>query len=48
MIRHAHNGPRLSMLVDDGYGNTTRITFDQLVTRIITGWYEWNEPTRAR
>jgi hypothetical protein len=40
MTKHTARGTRLSMWVDDGFGNLTRITFDQLVTRLASGWRE--------
>ena len=40
MIRHAQRGSRMSIWVDDGFGNLKRITFDQLITRIQSGWGE--------
>jgi hypothetical protein len=35
---HGTRGARVSLWVDDGYGNLTRITFLQIQCRIATGW----------
>lgn len=40
MTIHAQRGTRFSLHVDDGFGNTNLITFQQLVTRIVSGWPE--------
>lgn len=40
MTMHTKRGTRFSLHVDDGFGNTTLITFDQLVTRFASGWRE--------
>ena len=40
MTKHTTRGARPSVWVDDGFGNLTRITFHELVTRIVAGWPE--------
>lgn len=41
MTKHTTRGSRLSLYPDDGFGNCqTRITFQQLITRIVTRWGE--------
>lgn len=40
MTMHTERGTRPSLWVDDGFGHLTRITFDQLITRITSGWPE--------
>jgi hypothetical protein len=40
MTKHTRRGTRLDLYVDDGFGNCRLITFQQLVTRIVSGWPE--------
>ncbi len=40
MTIHTRRGTRPALYVDDGFGNCRRITFQQLVTRIVSGWPE--------
>lgn len=40
MTLHTNRGCRPSLWVDDGFGHLTRITFAELVTRIVSGWPE--------
>lgn len=40
MTKHTHRGVRASLWVADDFGNLSRITFDQLTTRIVSGWGE--------
>jgi hypothetical protein len=40
MTNHTSRGVRPSLYADDGFGNLIRIDFDQLVTRMVTGWRE--------
>lgn len=40
MTRHTTRGVRPSVWVDDGFGHLTRITFDQLIARLVSGWTE--------
>lgn len=38
MTLHCARGVRVSLWVDDGFGNLTRITFAKIQCRIATGW----------
>lgn len=38
MTLHGTRYPAVSLWVDDGFGNLKRINFDQLITRLVTGW----------
>lgn len=38
MSRHHSRGTRISLWVDDGFGNLTRVNFGQIISRITTGW----------
>jgi hypothetical protein len=40
MSIHTKRGTRQSLWVADDYGNLSRITFAQLITRIQAGWGE--------
>ena len=40
MTLHTRRGTRLSVWVDDGYGNLTRIEYDQVIARFMAGWRE--------
>lgn len=40
MTMHTRRGTRFSLHVDDGFGNTKLITFQQLITRLQSGWTE--------
>jgi hypothetical protein len=40
MTKHYNRGTRSTLWVDDGFGNLTRINFDQLITRLVSGWDE--------
>lgn len=40
MSVHYLRGTRYSLWVDDGFGQLTRITFGQLISRIESGWRE--------
>ena len=40
MTLHTDRGLRPSLWVDDGFGTLTRITYDELLTRIVSGWRE--------
>jgi len=40
MTKHTHRGVRVSLWVDDGFGQLKRINFAQLTTRITSGWGE--------
>lgn len=40
MSIHGKRGTRPSLWVDDGFGNLNRITFDDLMTRMASGWPE--------
>jgi hypothetical protein len=38
MTRHTDKGPAFSLWQDDGFGVLRRIGFDQIITRIKSGW----------
>jgi hypothetical protein len=40
MTRHTQHGSIPSVWQDDGFGQLTRITFQQLIARIESGWRE--------
>ena len=40
MTKLYNRGTRSTLWVDDGFGNLTRINFDQLITRLVSGWDE--------
>lgn len=40
MTLHTHRGARVSLWVDDGFGQLKRITFVQLTNRVMAGWGE--------
>jgi hypothetical protein len=40
MTRHTSHGSIQSVWQDDGFGTLRRITFEQLIARIVTGWRE--------
>ena len=40
MTMHTRRGTRFALYVDDGFGNCRLITFQQLITRLTSGWTE--------
>jgi hypothetical protein len=40
MSNHTKRGTRITLWVDDGFGNLTRIGIHQLSARIMSGWGE--------
>ena len=40
MSKHTNRGTRFTLWVDDGYGNLSRIAFNQLQSRLASGWSE--------
>lgn len=41
MTLHCKRGVRVSLWVDDGFGNLTRINFANVQLRIASGWGEF-------
>ena len=40
MTKHTSHGSVPSLWQDDGFGTLTRVTFQQLIARITSGWRE--------